>query len=168
MYFRLCNHIYSTSKSLKKYIYTVIWRYKLYWFVLEDAFYISIKSNVGYNLELRNYVSVKKVWRQKRMSWSLLYEILTSTDLDNFVIATICFLRNIVKRIKHFGSKIGTFYWLLANTLTIMSFYSMWYIMLSDIHQLEQTNNKNVLYNNLTMHPTWVCLIDSMSLSHLF
>ena len=44
----------------------------------------------------------------------------------------------------------------------------MWHIMLSDIPQFEQTNNKHFLYNNLTIHPIWVCCIDSMSLSHPF
>ena len=44
----------------------------------------------------------------------------------------------------------------------------MWHIMLSDIPQLEKTNSKTYLYNNLTMHLIWVCCIDSMSLSHPF
>ena len=43
----------------------------------------------------------------------------------------------------------------------------MWHIMLSDIPKFEQTNNKN-LYNRLTIHPSRVFCIDSMSLSHTF
>ena len=49
-----------------------------------------------------------------------------------------------------------------------MSLYSMCYTMLSHIPQLEQTNIQTFLYNNLTIHPIWICCIYSMSLSHPF
>ena len=56
---------------------------------------------------------------------------------------------------------------LVANTLPIISFYSMWHMMPSDIPSWnKQTNIKTFLYNNLAIHPIWVCCIDFMSLSH--
>ena len=39
------------------------------------------------------------------MFWSLLYDILTFTDLYNFVIATYVFMINIFEWMKHFWSR---------------------------------------------------------------
>ena len=59
-------------------------------------------------------------------------------------------------------------YLLSANTLTIISFYSMWHIMLSDIPQLKKKTLEPFLYNNLTINTIWVCCIYNMSLFHSF